>query len=148
MSADRLTDAIKAASRLGEMTRPSAADFGAATVGWGRQAAHLYILPLNFEAAIRAHDRAHPEAPLGGPPLDFHAADKETSLALASDETDCAKVIKKVHGMGDRLEGRRAGPSGDRRRGGRDSQGKVLIVGPGTRNRRWCDPGPGNRGEV
>src|SRR4051812_20996653 len=67
-----LVDAIKAASRCGETGHPSAADFDAATIGWGRKAAHLYILPLVLEDALRRYDAAHPDAPLGGPPLDFH----------------------------------------------------------------------------
>src|SRR5688572_14025819 len=72
----RLTDAIKAASHIGEKGRPSVADFDAVTVGWGRQAAHLYVLPLDLEEALRRHDAQHPDAPLGGGPLDFHAVDK------------------------------------------------------------------------
>jgi hypothetical protein len=170
----RLTDAIKAASRCGETGRPTVADFDVATVGWGRQAAHLYILPLDLEDALRRHDAAHPDARLGGPPLDFHAADRnlvlcvggvhdmiqealceyltdligrkvgpgnvgravvdhlsrlpakdraefvaklvaaqrclrsaarETALGLVSDETDCAKVIKRVGELGAEPEG-------------------------------------------
>src|SRR6266700_3485713 len=78
----RLTDAIKAASRCGAKGRLSVADFDAVTVGWGRQAAHLYILPLDLEDALRRYEAAHPDAPLGGPPLDFHAADKNLVLCV------------------------------------------------------------------
>src|SRR5215470_16978658 len=78
----RLTEAIKSASRISAKSRPSAADFDAATVGWGRQAAHLYILPLNFEEALRRYDAAHPDAPLGGPPLDFHGVGANLLLCV------------------------------------------------------------------
>jgi hypothetical protein len=78
----RLTDAVKKASQVGETGRPSAADFDAAIVGWGRQAAHLYLLPLDFEDAVRRHDAAHPDAKLGGALPDFHAVDKNLVLCV------------------------------------------------------------------
>lgn len=91
----RLTEAIKKASRIGEKGQPSAADFDAAAVGWGRQPAHLYILPLDFEDALRRYDAAHPDARLGGPPLDFHAVDQNLVLCVGGvhdliQETLCA----------------------------------------------------------
>lgn len=79
----RLADAIKTASRCGEEGRLSAADFDAViSLAWSRKAVHLYILPLDLEDALRQHDQANPEDRLGGPPLDFHAVDKNLVLCM------------------------------------------------------------------
>jgi hypothetical protein len=77
-----LADAIKKASRCGEKGRPSVADFDAVTVGWGWKPAHLYILPLELETALRKHDEANPTARLGGPPLDFHGVGANLMLCI------------------------------------------------------------------
>jgi hypothetical protein len=79
----QLMEAVKKASRCGEKGRPSVADFDAyVNLGWARKAAHLYILPLDFEDALRRYDAANPDAKLGGSPLDFHAVDKNLILCV------------------------------------------------------------------
>lgn len=79
----KLADAVKAASRCGEMGRPSVADFDAVVnFGWSRKPAEVYILPLELEDALRKHDAANPDAILGDPSLDFHAVDKNLILCV------------------------------------------------------------------
>jgi hypothetical protein len=90
----RLTDAIKKASRVGEKGRLSVADFDAVvSLGWGREPAHLYILPRDLEDALKRHDDANPNDKLGGPPLHFHAADKNLMLCVRGMHEASQKIL-------------------------------------------------------